>query len=170
MIRDKYVDPPHTTDFAILFLPTEGLYAEMMARPGFADALQREFRVLVSGPMNLSALLNSLQMGFRTLAIEQRSSEVWRTLGQIKSEFIKFGDILAKTKKKLDEASSTIDDANRKSTTITRKLREVEALPLPVDQADLFIAADPELPREDDAESLAAVLPFRTGAEPLEQD
>jgi DNA recombination protein RmuC len=90
-IRDKYVEPPQTTDFAILFLPTEGLYAEMLSRPGFADALQREYRVMLAGPMSLWALLNSLQMGFRTLAIEQRSSEVWRVLGAVKTEFASSG-------------------------------------------------------------------------------
>ena len=128
-IRDKYVEPPHTTDFAILFVPTEGLYAEAVSRTGLADTLQREFKVMLAGPMNLAALLNSLQLGFRTLAIEQRSTEVWRVLGAVKAEFLKFGEILAKTKKKLDEASNTIDDAGRKSTTIARKLRDVEALP-----------------------------------------
>ena len=97
-IRDKYVEPPHTTDFAILFVPTEGLYAEAVSRPGLADALQREFRVMLAGPMNLAAMLNSLQLGFRTLAIEKRSTEVWRVLGAVKTEFGKFGEILAKTK------------------------------------------------------------------------
>jgi DNA recombination protein RmuC len=139
-IRALYVEPPHTTDFAILFVPTESLYAEMMARPGFADSLQREHRVLLTGPMNLAALLNSLQMGFRTLAIEQRSSEVWRVLGAIKAEFGKFGDILAKTQKKLQEASNTIEEARGKSTTIVRRLRDVEALPQ--DEADRLLGAD----------------------------
>jgi DNA recombination protein RmuC len=139
-IRDSYLAPPHTTDFAILFVPTEGLYAEMMSRPGFAEQLQRECRVMLTGPTNFLALLNSLQMGFRTLAIEQRSTEVWRTLSAIKTEFLKFGDILQKTKKKLDEASSTIDDAGRKSTTIVRKLRDVEALPEA--EADRLLTAD----------------------------
>jgi len=128
-IRDKYVEPPHTTDFAILFVPTEGLYAEAVSRPGLADALQRECRVMLCGPMNLAAMLNSLQLGFRTLAIEQRSTEVWRVLGAVKTEFGKFGEILAKTKEKLDQVGRTLDDAGRKSTTIARKLRDVEALP-----------------------------------------
>ncbi|MEO8303432.1 MAG: DNA recombination protein RmuC [Betaproteobacteria bacterium] len=128
-IRDKYVEPPHTTDFAILFVPTEGLYAEAVSRPGLADTLQREFRVMLAGPMNLQAMLNSLQLGFRTLAIEQRSTEVWRVLGAVKTEFGKFGEILAKTKEKLDQVGRTLDDAGRKSTTIARKLRDVEALP-----------------------------------------
>jgi DNA recombination protein RmuC len=128
-IRDKYIEPPHTLDFAILFVPTEGLYAEAVSRPGLADALQREYRVMLAGPMNLQAMLNSLQLGFRTLAIEQRSTEVWRVLGAVKTEFAKFGEILAKTKEKLDQVGRTLDDAGRKSTTIARKLRDVEALP-----------------------------------------
>jgi len=129
-IHDKYVAPPHTTDFAILFVPTESLFAEAVARPGLADALQRDCRVTIAGPTTLAALLNSLQMGFRTLAIEQRSTEAWRVLGAVKAEFGKFGDLLAKTQKKLLEASNTIDEARGKSTTIVRKLRDVEALPL----------------------------------------
>jgi len=128
-IRDKYIEPPHTTDFAILFVPTEGLYAEAVSRPGLADSLQRDCRVMLAGPMNLAAMLNSLQLGFRTLAIEQRSTEVWRVLGAVRTEFGKFGDALAKAQKKLQEASNTIDEARGKSTTITRRLRDVEALP-----------------------------------------
>lgn len=129
MIREKYIEPPYTTDFAILFVPTEGLFAEAVARPGLADALQREYRVTLAGPANLAAMLNSLQLGFRTLAIEQRSTEVWRVLGAIKTEFGRFGDLLARTKKKLDEVGDTLGKASSKSTTIARKLREVEALP-----------------------------------------
>ncbi len=128
-IRDAYVSPPHTTDFAILFVPTEGLYAEMMARPGFAESLQRDFRVTLTGPTNFLALLNSLQMGFRTLAIEQRSSEVWRVLGAVKTEFLKFGEVMGKVKDKLDQAGRTLDEARGKTTTIARKLRDVEAIP-----------------------------------------
>jgi len=128
-IRANYVSPPFTTDFAILFVPTEGLYAEMMARPGFAESLQRDYRVSLTGPTNFLALLNSLQMGFRTLAIEQRSSEVWRVLGAVRTEFGKFGEALTKAQKKLQEASNTIDEARGKSTTITRRLKDVEALP-----------------------------------------
>jgi len=128
-IRDKYVEPPHTTDFAILFVPTEGLYAEALARPGLADSLQRDCRVMIAGPTNLMAFLNSLQLGFRTLAIEQRSTEVWRVLGAVKTEFSKFGEILSKTKERLDQVGKTLDEAGRKSTTIVRKLRDVEALP-----------------------------------------
>jgi DNA recombination protein RmuC len=128
-IRDKYLDPPNTTDFAIMFLPTEGLYAEVLRRPGLLDTLQREFRVTVTGPTVLGALLNSLQMGFRTLAIEKRSSEVWAVLGAIKTEFGKFGGIIEKVQKKLQEASNVIDTAATRTRTIERKLRTVEGLP-----------------------------------------
>jgi DNA recombination protein RmuC len=123
------VAPPHTTDFAILFVPTEGLYAEMMARAGFAEALQRDYRVTLTGPTNFLALLNSLQMGFRTLAIEQRSSEVWRVLGAVKTEFAQFGAVIAKTKEKLDQASKTLDQTGVRSRAIARQLRDVESLP-----------------------------------------
>ncbi len=140
-IHDLYVAPPFTTDFAILFVPTEGLYAEMMARPGFGEALQREYRVTLSGPNNFLALLNSLQMGFRTLAIEQRSSEVWKVLGAVKTDFARFADILAKTQKKLQEASNTIDEARGKSTTIARRLRDVEALP--ENEAERLLTGEP---------------------------
>jgi DNA recombination protein RmuC len=128
-IHELYVAPPHTTDFAILFVPTEGLYAEMMSRPGYAEALQREFRVTLVGPTNFMALLNSLQMGFRTLAIEQRSSEVWKVLGAVKSEFGKFGDVLAKTKDRIDKAGEELERAGVRSRAIARELRNVEALP-----------------------------------------
>ncbi len=128
-IRDKYLDPPNTTDFGILFLPVEGLYAEILRRPGLCDALQREYRVIVTGPTTLAALLNSLQMGFRTLAIEKRSSEVWTLLGTVKTEFGKFGLILEKTQKKLQEASNTIEDAAVRSRAIERKLKDVQELP-----------------------------------------
>ncbi len=128
-IRDKYVAPPHTTDFALLYLPTEGLYAEALRRPGLADTLQREWRVSLAGPTTLAALLNSLQMGFRTLAIEQRSAEVWAVLGAVKTEFGKFGEALAHTKKKLDEASNSISKAETRTRQLSRRLREVEALP-----------------------------------------
>jgi len=128
-VRASYIAPPHTSDFAFLYLPTESLYAEMMARPGLADELQREHRVIFTGPSNFLALLNIVQMGFRSVAIEQRSAEVWRTLGAVRTEFGKFGDVLARAKKKLDEASNTLDEARGKTTTIARKLRDVEALP-----------------------------------------
>ena len=128
-IRDKYLNPPQTTDFAIMFLPSEGLYAEVLRRPGLCDTLQREYRVVPAGPTTLWAQLNSLQMGFRTLAIGKRSSEVWKLLGAVKAEFGKFGDILDKVHKQLQTASNTIDTASRKTRTITRRLREVEQLP-----------------------------------------
>ena len=128
-IRDKYVSPPHTTDFAILFLPTEGLYAEALRRPGLSEALQREYKVMMAGPTTLLATLNSLQMGFRTLALEKRSTEVWEVLGAVKTEFSKFGDVLARTKKKLEEAGNTIELAEVRSRAMVRQLRSVEALP-----------------------------------------
>ena len=128
-IRDKYLAPPHTTDFAILFVPTEGLYAEALRRPGLAEALQREWKVMLAGPTTLLALLNSLQMGFRTLALERRSAEVWEVLGAVKTEFGKFGDVLAKTRKKLDEASNTINLAETRTRAMARQLRGVEAMP-----------------------------------------
>lgn len=130
-IRDKYVDPPHTTDFAILYLPTEGLYAEVLRRPGLADNLQRDCKINVAGPTTLAAMLNSLQMGFRTLAIEKRSSEVWTVLGAVKTEFGKFGDALAHTKKKLEEASNSINNAEQRSRVLTKKLDKVEAMAAP---------------------------------------
>jgi DNA recombination protein RmuC len=128
-IREKYVAPPHTTDFAILFLPTEGLYAEALRRPGLLESLQREHKVMLAGPTTLLATLTSLQMGFRTLALEKRSAEVWEVLGAVKTEFSKFGDVLAKTKKKLEEASNTIEQAEVRTRAMTRQLRGVEALP-----------------------------------------
>jgi len=128
-IRDKYVAPPHTTDFALLYLPVEGLYAEALRRPGLAELLQRDYRVSLAGPTTLAALLNSLQMGFRTLAIEQRSAEVWAVLGAVKTEFGKFGEALAHTRKKLEEASNSIVRAETRTRQLSRKLKDVEALP-----------------------------------------
>lgn len=129
-IKEKYLDPPNTTDFGIMFLPVEGLYAEVLRRPGLCDTLQREHRIVVTGPTTLAALLNSLQMGFRTLAIEKRSSEVWQLLSMVKTEFGKFGDVLAKTKKKLQEAGQTIDKAEIRTRAIARTLRKVQEVPL----------------------------------------
>ena len=128
-IRDKYLEPPATTDFALLFLPTEGLYAEVLRRPGLADALQRDFRVVIAGPTTLTAILNSLQMGFRTLAIEQRSGEIQLLLGAVKTEFGKFGEVLATTKKQLETVTNSIGKAETRTRAIARKLRDVEALP-----------------------------------------
>ncbi len=158
-IRDKYVAPPHTTDFAILFVPTEGLYAEALRRPGLVEALQREHKVMLAGPSTLLALLNSLQMGFRTLALEQRSAEVWEVLGAVKTEFGKFGDVLAKTKKKLEEATRTIDQAQTRSRVMTRHLKAVEAMPegraLALLPAALEAGAEPGGESEPDPDALA---------------
>ena len=129
-ISQKYVQAPHTTDFAILFVPTEGLYAEALRRPGLVEVLQREHKVMLAGPTTLLATLNSLQMGFRTLALERRSAEVWQVLGAVKAEFGKFGDVLAKTKKKLDEASSTIVQAEVRTRAMERQLRGVDVMPV----------------------------------------
>lgn len=141
-IRDKYIAAPHTTEFAILFVPTEGLYAEALRRPGLMEALQREYRVTLAGPTTLLATLTSLQMGFRTLALEKRSAEVWEVLGAVKGEFAKFGEVLAKTKKKLEEASNTIDAAQTRTNVMQRKLKSVEALDGPRLAALLPAAAE----------------------------
>lgn len=125
-INSKYIIPPATTDFAIMFVPTEGLYAEILRRTGLFENLRREYKITVTGPANLAAFLSSLQMGFRTLAIEKRSSEVWKLLSQVKTEFTNFGDILDKTRKKLNEAANVIDSAGVRSRAIERRLRDVE--------------------------------------------
>lgn len=138
-IAGKYIDPPNTTDFAILFLPFESLYAEVLRMPGLFESIQRENRIIVTGPTTLSALLNSLQMGFRTLAIEKRSGEVWQLLGAVKTEFGNFGNILDKTQKKLQEASNVIEQAGMRSRVIERKLRTVQELPK--DQAIALIGS-----------------------------
>ncbi|WP_177505866.1 DNA recombination protein RmuC [Anaerosinus sp.] len=136
-IKNKYVCVPYTTEFAILFLPIEGLYAEVLRRPGLCEFLMQKYKIIVTGPTTLAALLNSLQIGFRTLAIEKRSSEVWSILGAVKTEFGKFGDLLEKTNKKLQEASNVIDTAARKTRTIERKLKTVEELP--VDESNYIL-------------------------------
>ncbi len=128
-IRDKYLAPPHTTDFALMFLPTEGLYAEVLRRPGLFDSLQRECRVTLVGPTTLLALLNSLQMGFRTLAIEQRSSEVWQLLGTVKAEFGKFAGILEKTDSQLETVRNSLKAAGVRTRAIEKQLKGVETLP-----------------------------------------
>jgi DNA recombination protein RmuC len=128
-IRDKYIDPPHTTDFGVMFLPTEGLFAEVLRRPGLFDALQRDYKVMIAGPTTLAAMLNSLQMGFRTLAIEKRSAEVWNLLGAVRTEFSKFGQVLEKTSKKLQEAGNHIDAAAVRSRSIEKKLKGVQEMP-----------------------------------------
>ena len=150
-IQSKYVAPPHSTDFAILFLPTEGLYAEVIRRPGLSDLLQRDFRITLAGPTTLTALLNSLQMGFRTLAIEKRSSEVWQLLAAVKTEFGKFAGVLEKTRKKLTEASNVIDQAGVRTRAIERKLRHVETLPGEQVQQLLGEAPVGEAEEEDEA-------------------
>ncbi|HPT70338.1 MAG TPA: DNA recombination protein RmuC, partial [Syntrophomonas sp.] len=133
-IHDKYLSPPHTTDFGIMFLPTESLYAEVAKRPYLMEELQKKSRVIVAGPSTMAALLNSLAIGFHTLAIEKRSSEVWLLLGIVKTEFGKFGDILEKTQKKLTEASHSLETASRKSRNIEKKLRQVQEIPAVDDQ------------------------------------
>lgn len=147
-IREKYIEPPHTTDFAVMYLPTEGLYAEVLRRPGLAETLQREFRVVVTGPTNTAAMLNSLQMGFRTLAIEKRSSEVWALLGSVKTEFEKFGEVIAATEKKLQEASNKFSEVGRRTRVIQSRLKSVESLPA----ADSDFSANLDLlgPQEDE--------------------
>jgi len=147
-IHQKYVNPPYTTDFGLLYLPTEGLYAEVTRRPGLLEVLQREHRVSVAGPTTLAALLNSLQMGFRTLAIQQRSSEVWQVLGGVKAELGKFGEVLAKVEKKLAEASTTLELVATRRRVLERKLKTVE---IPAAQADalLFQAAAVEVGQDE---------------------
>ena len=151
-IKSKYVAAPHTTDFAVLFLPTEGLYAEVLRRPGLFESLQRDHRVMVAGPTTLSALLNSLQMGFRTLAIAKRSSEVWKLLGVVKSEFGKFGLVLEKAERQLNTVSKSISDAGKKTKTIERKLRGVESIAIE-DSSKLF--GTPPLDVADDLDAEA---------------
>ena len=155
-IHAKYVAPPHTTDFAILFLPAEGLYAEVIRRPGLFEVLQRDCRVTVAGPTTLTAILNALQMGFRTLAIEQRSSEVWRLLGEVKTEFGKFGGILEKAEKQLNTVSRSIGEAGRKTRTISRALRDVESLPAAEVQSLLQDAALHDFEGDDSPEPAKA--------------
>ena len=142
-ISEKYIAPPHTTDFAILFLPTEGLYAEVLRRPGLMESLSRDHRITLAGPTTLLAMLNSLQMGFRTLALEKRSSEVWQVLGAVKTEFGKFGDVLAKIKSNAQTMLNTVDSAEQRSRVMGKALRNVEALP-EIDSARL-IPLDKEL-------------------------
>ena len=149
-VSTKYLNPPLTTDFAILFLPTEGLYAEALRHPGLVERLQREHRIVVAGPTTLAAVLNSLRIGFRTLAIEQRSSEVWKVLGAVKTEFGKFGDVLTKVKRQLDSAGRTIEETGVRTRAMERKLREVEELPAETASAML------DLPSEDPLDLLDA--------------
>ena len=134
-IKTKYVEPPATTDFAILFLPFEGLYAEVLRIPGLFDSVQREYRITITGPTTISAFLSSLQMGFRSLAVEKRTSEIWELLGKVKTEFGKFGDVLVKTKEKLDSASKEIENAGTRSRAIARTLKNMESIGEPANAA-----------------------------------
>ncbi|MDO9404663.1 MAG: DNA recombination protein RmuC [Polaromonas sp.] len=147
-MAEKYIEPPYTTDFAILFLPTEGLYAEVLRRPGLMEVLQRDYRITLAGPTTLLAMLNSLQMGFRTLALEKRSSEVWQVLGAVKTEFGKFGDVLAKVKSQTETVLNTLSSAEQRSRVMGKALRNVEALP-EVDSARL-IPLDKDLGSDQD--------------------
>jgi len=147
-IRDKYVKPPHTTDFAIMFLATEGLYAEVVRRPALVEDLQQQYRVVVAGPTTLAALLSSLRMGFQTLAIEQQAVEVWRVLGAVKTEFGKFGDVLDKVKRQLDTAGRTIDETGVRTRAMERRLREVEQLP--DQEADLVLGLPADASRAEE--------------------
>ncbi len=152
-MSEKYVEPPHTTDFAILFLPTEGLFAEVLRRPGLMEGLQREHRITLAGPTTLLAMLSSLQMGFRTLALEKRSSEVWQVLGAVKTEFGKFGDVLAKVKAQTQTVLNTLDNAETRSRAMGRALKQVEALPDL--QAQALIPTDKDLDRDAEADANA---------------
>ena len=146
-LRDKYVEPPHTTDFAVLFLPTEGLFAEVLRRPGLAEALNRERRVVVAGPTTLYAMLNTLHMGFRTLAIEQRSAEVWQVLGAVKTEFNRFGEWLNRVRDQVGTVSRTLEQADTRTRQMQKRLKDVEALP-----AEQAVAMLPAAPRDDEEE------------------
>ena len=149
-IRDKYLEPPHTTDFAIMFLPTEGLYAEVLRQSGIVEQLQREMRVVVAGPTTLAAILSSLRMGFRTLAIEKRSSEVWQVLRAVKTEFGRFGDVLTRLGKQLDTAKRTVDQTGVRTRAMERKLRDVETLPGPDATKLLELHEDGQAENEED--------------------
>lgn len=155
-ISSKYVSPPHTTDFAILFLPTEGLFAEVARISGLVEALQNEYRIVVAGPTTLAAMLNSLRLGFRTLAIEKRSSEVWGILGSVKTEFQKFGDIVDATKKSIDAAAKKFDEVGRRTRAVQRKLRDVEVLPAATQPAALPAEELLGLDEDDDATPAAS--------------
>lgn len=137
-INAKYIDPPNTTDFAILFIPIEGLYAQLLKIPGLVESIQREYRVMITGPTTITAILSSLQMGFRTLAIEQQSSQIWQTLSEVKTEFGRFGEILERTQKKLQEASNQIDAGATRARAIERKLKNVDTLEITSSQTDIL--------------------------------
>ncbi len=149
-MAEKYLEPPHTTDFAILFLPTEGLYAEVLRRPGLMEALQREHHIALAGPTTLLAMLGALQMGFRTLALEQRASEVWRVLGAVKTEFGKFGDVLARVRSQTETVLRTIDSAQTRSRAMDRALRRVESMP---ESASVAALPLPEPANDDESDA-----------------
>jgi DNA recombination protein RmuC len=151
-ICDKYLNPPATTDFGILFLPTEGLFAEVIRRPGLAEYVQRECKVVLAGPTTLWSVLNSLQMGFRTLAIEKRSSEVWNLLAAVKTEWSKYGEVLAKVQKKLHEATDTLDKAQVRTRAIGRKLKDVQELPAADADGLLLLKSDNDATEEEEVE------------------
>jgi len=152
-IHDKYIEPPYTTDFGIMFLPTESLYCEVLKNSTICEEISQKYRVVISGPTTFIALLNSLQMGFRTLAIEKHSSEVWKLLGTVKSEFAKFGDLLDKTNKKLQEISNTMVLASRKTRTIETKLKNVDALPLDNEKEFYMLDSNNEIEITEEDES-----------------
>jgi len=166
-IAEKYLQPPYTTEFGILFLPSEGLYAEVLRRPGLVEALQRELRITVAGPTTLMAMLNALHMGFRTLALEKRSSEVWQVLGAVKSEFGKFGGVLAKLRSQTQTVLNTIEKAHTRSNVLGKHLRQVETMPAEHAQALL-----PELAQLDarDASSQGDLLSGMSGMPDLPTD
>ncbi|MDP3937630.1 MAG: DNA recombination protein RmuC, partial [Deltaproteobacteria bacterium] len=149
-VSEKYLDPPRTTDFALLFLPTEGLYAEVLRYPGLIEELQGAHRVVLSGPTTLAAILNSLHMGFRTLAIEKRASEVWKVLAAVKTEFGKFGGVLDKVKKQLNSASRTIEETGVRTRAMEKRLREVEQLPGEEAEKVLELSGADEDPDDED--------------------
>jgi DNA recombination protein RmuC len=150
-IADSYLAPPHTTDFAILFLPVEGLYAEVLRRPGLMDSLQRDYRVTLAGPTTLLAILNSLHMGFRTLALEKQASEVWKVLGAVKTEFDRYGEWVAKVREQVQKAADTLDRADTRSKQMRRVLKGVEALPEAEALARLPLSPDLEEGLDNDA-------------------
>jgi DNA recombination protein RmuC len=151
-IHDKYLNPPKTTDFAIMFLPTEGLYSEVLRKPGVVEDMQRKYRIVVAGPTTLAAILSSLRMGFHTLAIEKRASEVWKILAAVKTEFGKFGDVLERVRRQLAAATNTIEETGKRTRVMEKRLKDVEHMPaaeaarlLGADAAEIEVAeAEPE--------------------------
>ncbi len=159
-ICEKYINPPSTTDFAIMFLPTEGLYAEITKRPGLLDKIQKEYRILIVGPINLAALLNSLQIGFKSLAIQKRTSEVWQLLETIKNEFSKFGELLEKTKEKIEQAGKIIEDASKKTRTIEGKLNSMHSLESDTENQKIKLVENTENIEDVETQEGDANVPF----------